>query len=118
MNEREEFEEQVFQPPRTARMIAELSRWTSRMLPEPRTLFAELSWARFYSYRFRISKPGDILGLWRTAIRDVAHQRPVGWPVWVDQPRGKWKYEKPQQLRRLNDEWEHVADREAGRKQE
>lgn len=80
--DRQEFEDAVFQPPRTVRMLEELGRWVGRLDRGDREHFTKFAQERFFELRAFIQKPDDIRRIWGQALRDAAGSRPL-WLVWM-----------------------------------
>lgn len=80
--DRQEFEDAVFQPPRTVRMLEELGRWVGRLDRSDREYFTKFAQERFYELRMFILKPDDIRRIWGQALRDAAGSRGL-WRVWL-----------------------------------
>lgn len=80
-NEREAFEDAIFQPPRTARMIAELGRYASRMDSADREMFTATTMDKFFAMRDKMLTPQDVPKYWAQALNEAAAVRPF-WRIW------------------------------------
>ena len=87
--DRATFEDQMFQPPRTARMMAEAARYTSRMDSADRESFMRLTFQRFFELRDRILVASDIRKYWVEALNWAAASRSF-WKIWFTWHEFKW----------------------------
>lgn len=82
VNEREAFEEQVFQPPRTVRLMQELGRYVAKMDRADREDFTKIALDRFFELRARITKADDVRTVWIEALNQASATRAT-WRIWV-----------------------------------
>lgn len=87
--ERQAFEDQVFQPPRTARMFAQLSRYVSRMDLDAREAFTFATMEKFYAMREQMRSPSEVAHCWELALQQAAATRLV-WRIWFTWHEFKW----------------------------
>lgn len=87
--ERQAFEDAVFQPPRTARMFALLSRYVSRMDEDAREAFTFAAMEKFYGMREQMRTPTDVTRCWNAALVQAAATRPM-WRIWFTWHEFKW----------------------------
>lgn len=87
--EREVFEDTIFQPPRTARLLAEAARYTSRMTSEDREAFMRVTFERFYDLRDKLKAAADVRRYWIEALNQASASRPF-WKIWFTWHEFKW----------------------------
>jgi hypothetical protein len=87
--DRATFEDQIFQPPRTARLMAEASRYVSRMEAADRDAFMRTAFERFYELRNKIQTSDGIRRYWVEALNQTAATRPF-WKIWFTWHEFKW----------------------------
>jgi hypothetical protein len=87
--DRQTFEDQIFQPPRTARMLAEAARYTSRMETVDRDAFMRVAFERFFDLREKFRDASDIRKYWVEALNQAAATRPF-WKIWFTWHEFKW----------------------------
>lgn len=87
--DREIFEDAIFQPPRMARMVAELARYVSRMGAEDREVFSATAMDKFYALRDQMLTAADVPRYWIQALKEAAATRPF-WRIWFSWHEAKW----------------------------
>jgi hypothetical protein len=87
--DRATFEDQIFQPPRTARLMAEASRYVSRMEAADREAFMRITFERFYELRNMLKCSDDIRRYWIVALNAAAATRQF-WKIWFTWHEYKW----------------------------
>ena len=88
-SDREVFEDTIFQPPRTARLMAEASRYVSRMDAADRESFMRLAFQRFFELRDKMLVTSDVRKYWVEALNWAASSRQF-WKIWFTWHEFKW----------------------------
>jgi hypothetical protein len=87
--ERELFEDLIFQAPRTAQLLHEAGRYTSRMGTQDREAFMRVAFDRFFDMRDKIRAEGNVRRFWVDALNQAGASRHV-WKIWFTWHEYKW----------------------------